>query len=168
MEVMPTADPYVYKVLYQADMKWNVVIRLFDDRNRKRLETTIPNAESFSLPINLKGEKSGKFTIEIATPAYDLKKEFEFIRYEEHLAQQMEIEYNRERHTIRLSTKEAAKLPFSVFVRSETGQQLIQDDVNPSGGTTMRTYNLDGAPALRFEFIVLIAGEPVMERYFDY
>lgn len=166
--ILPTDDPDVFNIIYQADMKWNVVVKLFDQRGKKRLDTEIKNSESFRLPINLKGESSGTYVIELSTAAYDLRKEFKYLTLEDQLSQAIQVEYLNDRHIIRLQTLEILHSPISVYIYNENGDRLVLDEIEPLGVVTNRSYNLNGAPATRFEMIIMTSGKLVKRELFTY
>lgn len=168
MVVLPTKDPDVFNIIYEADMKWNIIVKLYDERGKKRFDTEIQNSERFILPINLKGESSGKYSVEISTPAYDLRKELDYLTSEDQLATRIGVEYITDKHTIRVQTQEIIDLPFTVYIYNEQGDRLVTDEIEPRGMLINRSYNLKGAPASRFEFIILTSGNIIKKEFFTY
>lgn len=166
--VLPTNDTDVFRLIYKADMKWNVVVKVLDDRGKERFKTEVKDSDSFLLPINMARRPSGRYTVEVSTPAYDLRKDFEYTTYEDEAAKRVEVTYDPGRHAIKLITTSGLQKPLQVYIYNERGDQLIQDDLPAGDKELMRIYSLDGAPATRFDVVMMMSGVQIKRELFDY
>lgn len=166
--VLPTIEPDVFRLIYKADMKWNVVVTLLDERGRRRFQTEIKNSESFLLPINMSEENSGTFTVEMATPAYDLTETFEYVKYEDLVLEKLKLEYVADKEVLRLESTDPILKELRVYIYNQDGDQLILDEIDVSATKLMRIYNLKGAPARSFDVIVSMSGQSLIEARYDH
>lgn len=167
LKVVSTSDPDVFNIIYKADMKWNVMVTLYNEKGRKRMEQEIRDSDGFILPISMGNEKSGIYQVKIFTPVYDLQDEFEYVTASDRLASLLEVNFNKESRTITLSSAEPVDAPFDVYISNEDGTNLVFDDVLPTGGKLTRIYNLRGAPANRFQVVVVSSGAEVIRKFFE-
>lgn len=167
LAVRPTPDPEVFNIIYKGDMKWHVVVKLYNEKGKKRLEQEVKDSDGFILPISLKNEKSGTYLVEISTPAYDLREEFNYVSKEDILASLLQVGFNKERSSITVSSEENVDTSFGVYIFNERGDQLVFDDVQPQGGKVTRIYNLKGAPATSFRLVVMVSGIEILRQTFE-
>lgn len=165
--VLPTESADQFKIIYKGDLKWNVVLTIVNEKGKTVYEREVKNSDNFIIPISMGREESGEYTVEIATPVYDLSQTFVYQRYLDRAAELLDIEYDESLQLIRLTSKEAMKEKFFVFIYNESGDRLISDEVSAQG-LTMRTYKLKGAPAKQVQILVEMNGVQIRNEKFDF
>lgn len=167
LEVVGTAEPDVFNIIYKGDMKWNVEVTLYNEAGKKRFAQEIGDTDGFILPIRLSNEKSGTFRVEIFTPVYDLQQEFTYLSAADKLATLLDVRFNSERRSITLSSEELIDMPFNVYILNEEGDELVHDNIDPLGGKLVRIYNLQGAPGNQLQFVILVEGNQIIREVFE-
>lgn len=168
LRIVPTEDRNVFKVIYRADFDWNVELSLTNEKGRKRFSTKVDKTSGFLLPINMQGESSGKFTVTITTPAYDLSESFDYLNDEDWLKKVLQVEFKKERQTVTVSSTEIVSEGVFVEVSNDAGESLISDGIPVSESTLYRVYNLKGAPARRISVRVYTNKHNVIDQSFDF
>lgn len=166
--VLPTKKEGVYRIIYKADMKWDVKVSLLDEKGRNKLNHEIKDTDQFLLPIDLAKESSGVYTVQIATAAYDLSKEFEFIRYEDAVSETLNLNYEAERKSVKLEGLEPLKKELTIIIVNESGELLIKDEIPQSSQAFFRVYNLKGAPASKLSVRLEMSGKMIVEKQFNF
>jgi len=148
-------------------MKWNVEVTLLNKKGKKKFNKTIKNSDGFVMPLNLEGEDSGKYTVEIFTPVYNLVETFEYLTWQDELKEAISITYNQSNSLIRIDSNTEILLNTSVYIYNEKGDRLIEDTFSPPS-KLVRAYNLGGAPATKLEVIVSSLSSVILIKKFDF
>lgn len=167
LEVSSTGNIAVFNVIYQADMAWNVEVKLLNTKGKKKFSKTLKNSDGFVLPLNLEGEDSGEYQVVISTPAYDLVKSFSYVNWQDQMAESIHVEYNSDRKLLRVSSNQILEQNTSIYIYNELNERLIQDDFRAQT-MLQRAYNLDGAPASTIEVIVSTLNYNILKEKFAF
>ncbi|MEQ8547282.1 MAG: hypothetical protein RIC03_05200 [Cyclobacteriaceae bacterium] len=167
LSIEPTVKRTVFDVKYSADMSWNVEVTLLNEKGKKKFNKTIKNSDGFIMPLNLDGEDSGTYTVEIFTPAYNLVQSFEYLTWQDELKEAISITYNQSNNLLRIDSNTEILLNTSVYIYNEKGDKLIEDNFSPPS-RLIRAYNLGGAPATKLEVIVSSLSSVITIKKFDF
>lgn len=168
LKIIPTDDRDVFKVIYKADFDWDVELQLTDEKGRKKLSKKVEKTDGFLLPINIAGEPSGKFTIIISTPAYDISESFDYLNGEDWTKQVVVVDYNPDRQSVTISSKEILQEELFVSINNDYDETLVEDKIGISESTLYRVYNLAGAPGREVSVRVYTNNYHVVDESFDF
>lgn len=166
--ILPSGDSDVFRIIYKADMKWNVTVNLLNEKGRTKMSKEIKDTDSFLLPINLSQEESGTYTVEIRTAAYDLKETFTYQKYEDLAAKAIKFNYDVARKSLNIEVESDLNQAITVFIHNEVNMVLIEDKIVAAKKGFYRVYSLNGAPARTLMVSVFMSGIMIKEERYGF
>lgn len=147
-----------YKLLYMSDINADVVITTLNNKGRKINDFTVEDKKGFSFPIDLSGQPSGVYFIEVFTPLYTLYDTINYKTEIDLLKEYFEGEIHGKK--VIITAADSLEGEFRIVI-NEDNKEIISDQKIKGSEFGMRVFDFNDSEAQSTNVSVYYKGNKI-------